>query len=164
LRLLNHKTLEQFSAECGIHLQAVYLNEMGMYPSILPAIATRMKVHYGLSSAEIEEDYTSYVGNKRFDFGEQHSPYVLGEPSVFKSSIHEFRIGLEFTTAFGFAKAICINPTLIRNVEYAKVETFPGQLNLALRDIQVDPSDIEELQFRHQEYYGRNRLQSRRTG
>jgi transcriptional regulator with XRE-family HTH domain len=164
LRLQNGKTLEQFAHECGIHLQAVYLNEMGMYPSILPAIAIRMKVHYGLSSQEIEEDYSSYVRERRYYFGDRHIPYVLGDATSAISSVRLFRGNCGYKTAFGFAKAICINPTLIRDVESAKVENFPGQLNLALRDIQMSPEDIEELQYRHQEYYGRNRLRPRRTG
>jgi transcriptional regulator with XRE-family HTH domain len=151
LRLSEHKTLEAFAAECGIHLQAVYLNEMGMYPTILPSIMVVMK-HYGLSESE-EDSYQDYVRRTRYDFGESHVPYEIGEPSMSVSSIRQLRGSLGISTAFGFAKAICVNPTLIRNVEFGRVEVFSGQLNFALRDIQLDPSDIEELSYRHQEFY-----------
>ena len=150
LRLSEHKTLEAFADECGIHLQAVYLNEMGMYPTILPSIMRVMK-HYGLS--ESEEDYQDYVRATRYDFGESHVPYEIGEPSMSVSSIRQFRGSLRISTAFGFAKAICVNPTIVRNVEFGRLEEFPGHLNFALRDIQLDPADITELEYRHQEFY-----------
>jgi hypothetical protein len=153
LRLENHLTLEEFSRECKIHLQAVYLNEMGMYPTILPSILTRMVDHYGVLGSEAEEQYQYYVFNKRFSFGEEHLPYKLPEPNLSRSPLHQFRLSLHLSTAFGFAKAIAINPTTVRRVESCKVDEFPGQLRIALRDIQVPVGDIEELEYQHQEYY-----------
>jgi DNA-binding XRE family transcriptional regulator len=160
LRLERGMTLEQFADECNIHLQAVYLNEMGMYPTILPSIMEIMRA-YGFSGKESEEEYQDYVKDNRFNFGEKHSPYNLGTPDISVSSIKPFRTSLGYSTAFGFAKAICINPTIIRRVEFGKVLEFPGQLNFALRDIQMDPSDIQELELRHQEFYGRSRFWNR---
>lgn len=159
LRLSKGKTLEQFADDCGIHLQAVYLNEMGMYPTVLPAVMRLMRA-YGISLSEAEEEYQDYVRDIRFNFGEEHAPYSLGLPSVSVSSIKVFRDILGISTAFGFARAICVNPTLIRRVEYGKTDEFPGHLNFALRDIQMDPSDIQELELRHQDFYGRFRLRS----
>ena len=162
LRLDQGMTLEQFSDACGIHLQAVYLNEMGMYPTILPSVLEAMR-YYGVSGSKSEEEYQDYVKDKRYNFGEEHSPYNLGSPEISSSSIKTFRVSLGYSTAFGFAKAICINPTVVRRVEFGKALEFPGQLNFALRDIQMDPSDIEELELRHQEFYGRFRFRDRRT-
>jgi hypothetical protein len=119
--------------------------------------------YYGEIPEEAEEEYQAYVKTERYSFGDNHTPYELGTPSITVSSIKTFRTILGYSTAFGFAKAICINPTIIRRVEFAKALEFPGQLNFALRDIQVPPDDIEELELRHQEFYGRFRLRNRRT-
>jgi len=153
LRLENHLTLEEFSRECKIHLQAVYLNEMGMYPTILPSIMKRMVEHYGVLGSEAEEQYEYYIFNKRYSFGEEHSPYTLPESNLSRSPLHQFRLSLNLSTAFGFAKSIAINPTSVRRVEACKVDEFPGQLRIALRDIQLPVGDIEELEYQHQEYY-----------
>lgn len=162
LRLSRNLTLEQFAEECSIHLQAIYLNEMGMYPTILPAILRTMH-DYGINPGEVEDEYQDYIKEKRYGFGTTHSPYTFGEPNVAVSSIKSFRTSLSFPTPFSFAKAIAINPTLIRQVEFGRVYEFPGHLNFALRDIQMDPSDIQELELRHQDFYGRNRFRRTRS-
>jgi len=152
-RLENHKTLEQFSHECKVHIQAVYLNEMGMYPTVLPAISRRLVEHYGRSPTEIEEEYQYYVVRKRLAFGVEHQPYDFGESDLSRNPVKSFRTTLGYNTAFGFATAIAVNPTLIRRVESCKVEDFPKHLIQALRDINLSARDVEELQLRHREYF-----------
>jgi len=152
LRLEQHKTLEEFAHECKIHLQAVYLNEMGMYPNVLPSIQKVLTKH-GIDSITANDEYEYYVAHKRFSFGDEHSPYELPPSDLSHGPLRSFREKIGFNTAFGFAIAVAINPTVIRRVEMCKVEDFPGQLNLMLRDIKLDPRDIAELQYRHREYY-----------
>ena len=153
LRLSVHQTLETFAQRCGIHLQALYLNEMGMYPTVLPSVMRYLHHNYDVSETETEEDYQNYVRNVRYSFGDNHVPYDFPEPNSTVSSIRQLRSSLGISTAFGFAKAICLNPTIIRNVESGKIFEFPGHLNFALREIQVDPADIDELEYRHQEFF-----------
>jgi len=163
LRLSQHKTLEAFAAECGVHLQALYLNEMGMYPTVLPSISKRITSHYEVNADELEEQYQQYVSDKRYQFGEVHKPYVLNEPSLGHDPLRDFRTSLGYNTVFGFAIAVAINPTTVRRVESCTTDNFPGQLRLALRDIQLPVGDIEELEIRHQEYYYSG-LRFKRTG
>jgi hypothetical protein len=162
-RLENRKTLEEFAQECHVHLQAVYLNEMGMYPTILPSILKKLVEKYGFTTSGAEEEYQYYVFDKRFRFWEQHNPYVFGEPDLSRNPIRTFRNSLGYNTVFGFANAIAINPTAIRRVESCKVDTFPGQLRLALRDIRIPVEEIDDLEYQLQEYYHSGlRLQVRR--
>lgn len=153
LRLQNKETLEEFAEGCQVHLQALWLNEFGMYPTVLPSILQRMKNHYGINSSEIEEEYQRFIKDKRYHFGTVHSPYELSEPNLFKSPLREFRLAAGIGTSYRFGKEICLNPSLVRKVESAKVEDFPGHLVFALREILLPVADIEELQYRHREYY-----------
>jgi DNA-binding XRE family transcriptional regulator len=153
VRLQNHKTLEEFASECGVHLQAVFLNEKGMYPTVLPSIMTRLSGHYGCDPISTEEAYQFYVRTKRETFGNNHQPYVLNEPTLGICPLGDFRHSLGYSTIFGFSEAIAINPTPIRRVEGCKTDLFPAALKQALRDIQLPADDIEELEYRHQEYY-----------
>jgi len=161
-RVEDHKTLEEFAQNCHIHLQAVYLNEMGMYPTVLPSIMLYLTRHYNLVPEQVEEEYQYYVYQKRSQFGERNQPYVLGEPVLGDNPFLNFRHSLGYTTAFGFARDICINPTTVRRVEKCRIDVIPKQLKTALRDIQLSPVDIEELECRHQEYFYRgSRFKSR---
>ena len=162
VRLADHKSLEEFAISCHVHLQAVYLNEMGMYPTILPSILGYLTKHYDEHAPELEEQYEHFVQTRRYDFGMKHEPYHLNEPSLNINPLHDFRHSLGCETAFGFAKAICVNPTVIRRVEKCQTDSFPGQLNIALREILLPVGEIEELEYRHQEYYYSGvRLQSK---
>lgn len=152
IRLSRRESLQEFADKCKVHLQAVYLNEMGMYPTVLPSIMKRLQ-HMGVAIQGVEEQYRDFVEEQRYEFGSLHSPYTLPEPSLSINPLHNFRASLNYHTAFGFAKAICLNPTIVRRVESCAVEDFPGQLVLSLRDIQLPVGDIEELQYQHREYY-----------
>jgi hypothetical protein len=152
-RLNEHKTLDEFAQECKVHIQAVYLNEMGMYPTVLPSIMKRLVGHYGLDSTNAEEAYQYYVLNKRLRFAEQHAPYVLGQPDVSRCPIRTFRNSIGYNTVFGFANAIAINPTIIRRVEGCKVDIFPRELKRALKDIRLPVAEIDDLEYQHQEYF-----------
>lgn len=148
----HHRTLEQFSFECGIGLQAVYLNECGVYPTILPSIERRLVSYYDCIPSELSEAYIKYVEKKRYNFGKNHSPYKVPEPNIFKSPILSFR-EIFASSRIGFAKSICITPTILYKVEKKKVEIIPGQLIIALREILLPVGEIEEMQIQQQEFY-----------
>lgn len=152
IRMENHKTLEMFSRECGVSLQAVYLNEFGMYPTILPSVLRRLVTYYGCGESEIEEEYQKFVSTRRYEFGRKHEPFSLGEPDLRSSPTKQFRTILGFRSAFGWSKAISLNPTTVRRTESGTVEEFPGQLVIALREILLPVGDIEELQYRQREF------------
>jgi hypothetical protein len=145
--MAHHKSLEQFAFECNITLQAVYLNEFGVYPSILPSILHRLKTYYEQDESELVRDYEKYVQTKRFNFGEEHKPYKLPESDLQKNPIASFR-ALLTCTRIGFAKSICVQPSLLYKVEEGKTDVIPGQLSIALREIQLPVGDIQELQDR----------------
>lgn len=153
VRLRQHKTLEEFAAECNVHLQAVFLNEKGMFPTVLPSIMKRLSGHYGCDPISTEEAYQFYVQSKRESFGDNHKPYNLNEPILGICPLGDFRHSLGYSTIFGFCRSIAINPTPVRRIEGCKTDLFPAALKQCLSDIQLDERDIEELEYRHQEYY-----------
>src|SRR5215213_4853163 len=74
-------TLAQASSEAGVHLQAFFLQEQGVYPEILPAIQSWLVLHeYDIKIAT--EEYHEFQKAKRRDNGERLglAVYELGEP------------------------------------------------------------------------------------
>lgn len=164
-RLDHHKTLEEFARECHVHIQAVYLNEMGMYPTVLPSIAKRLVTKYGFEPGILADEYDYYVLVKRYRFKQQHAPYVLGEPDLTRNPLRAFRNSLGYNTVFGFANALAINPTIVRRVESCKVDILPRELKKALADVGLPVDEINELEYQHQEFFHSGiRLPIRRNG
>ena len=152
IRIREGKTLEHFAFECGVTLQAVYLNECGVYPNVLPSILRRLTTYYELQESDLNRDYERFVKQKRLQFNERYSPYKTPESDCTKSPIQLFRKLLTLSRV-GFAKGICVQPTLLYKVEEAKIDVIPGQIAMALRDIQLPVGEIQEFQERQLEFY-----------
>lgn len=154
IRLANHKTLESFAAECHIHLQAVYLNECGVYPSILPSILERLVKKYGSNRSDVVKQYADYVRTSREEFGLENSfhNYLPGDSDIRISPITKFRADFNLSR-LGFAKRICCQPSGISRVERKITSTFPEQLQTALKDAGLPVGILQELLDRQVEFY-----------
>ncbi len=155
LRLQQNKSLDLFSRECHVHLQALYLNECGVYPTILPAIMERLTRFYGLDRNRLAEEYGDFVKSTREEFGQQHSllSYLPGDSDIRVSPITKLRNDFDLSK-LGFAKGICTQPTGISRVEKRITSEFPQQLNEALLEAGLPVGMLAELQERQREYYG----------
>lgn len=152
IRLKQHKTLDEFANECGIHIQALFRCEHGMYPSVLPSICQRLNHQYGIDLAELTTSYEDFIRSKRYTFGKARYPYTLPEPDRKISPLTQFRNYLGFKSAFGMGKAICLGPTTILRAERGDTPRLPGQVEFALRGILLPVEDIQEMSFRQEEF------------
>ena len=147
-------TLRKMAAEAGVHVQALYLNECGCYPTILPDILRYMVDVLGSENTEVSRAYDTFVLEKRVQFGNSHamSDYTLGhlgEPRI--HPFIAFRDSLELSR-LGFAKGACVQPAVLYNVENCRCKRVPGQLIEALQDCRLPRVVIIELCLRFEEW------------
>ncbi len=143
-------TLLQASKEAGVHLQAFFLQEQGVYPEILPAIQSWLALHeYDISVAT--EEYHEFQRAKRKDNGERLglSVYELGPPEGTNQFV-QFRSALGLSR-MGFAKDFCLHPGLLYRVEHGISKTLPQQVASALKDAGLPAWVIDELNYRIKE-------------
>lgn len=155
IRLHHHKTLERFSEECGVHLQALYLTEQGVYPHVLPKIMQYL-THLGYVSSTVEREYTAYVQIKRQAFGSKYdlaSLTDLGAPTPDQPPVEVFRekYGL---SRMALAKELCVHPASLYKLEMGTAVHLPEQMVAALHEAGMRYTIIAELNFRTEEYYG----------
>lgn len=151
MREAENKTLQQFSTLIGIHLQALYLNESGVYPTILPVVGSYMS-RKGYNLEEMEIAYQEFVSERREEFFEKWAPYSLPEPFLGDSPVGKWRATLGLSRA-GLAKGLCVHPGQLHRVETGRAQALPNQLVEALKAVRFPDDLIEELNDRVEEYY-----------
>lgn len=153
-REAQNQTLEEFARACGLHHQAIYLNESGVYPKILPSIKEHL-ISLGYNSKELTKDYKAFVSKTREVFKERYSPtgaWELPEPLVGACPIVRWREQLGLTRS-GLAKALCIHPYSLERVEKRRTSTLPEELIKALREIGFSTNLVDELEYQVVEFY-----------
>ena len=145
-----HLTLEQAAAEAGIHVQAFFLQEQGVYPDLLPAIVAWLAKE-GAYLPNLQKEYHEFQRDKRRVNGEQRglALYEFGPPGQ-THPIVQFRNDLELSR-LGFAKAFCIHPGLLYRVERGMTQGLSRQIKNALLDAGMTKQAIKELEYRSEE-------------
>lgn len=159
IRLRHRGTLESFSEDCGVHLQALYLTEQGVYPHILPNIVEHL-VSLGEDAQRLDNVYRSYQAEKRRYVG----AFLLLSEYVTKEPIYElghpfvvFREGLNGPdgplSRMSFCKKFCVQPSLMHRLETSVAKHLPEQLRVALTEAGLPANVIAELDNRCEEYW-----------
>lgn len=153
VREKQNKTLQEFADLCGVHMQALYLNECGAYPNILPSVIRYMKYKLGLEESQLQFDYTRFVHKTREEFENRYSPYSLSsDPRTDHSPVVEWRQGLDLSRS-GLVKALCVQPYLLSRVERGETPELPEQFELALLEVHFPMKLLQELKDRVEEFY-----------
>lgn len=152
IRIREGQSLEAFGRSVGCHLQAVYLNECGTYPHILPAIRRYLEKQ-GYNVRELDEEYHEFQVARRIAAGAKHkvADVELGEPG---NGIHPFtllqkQLGM---SRMAFSKAFAIHPAFLYKLSRAEAHGLSSQMKQALLEAGFRPSVIEELDYRCAEY------------
>lgn len=139
-------TLKAAAKEAGVHLQAFFLQEQGVYPGFLPAIAAWLILRS--EEAVLVTEYRDYQVAKRRTHGELFGLkiYELGPPSSANSLVQLRRdLGL---SRMGLAKRFCVHPGLLYRVESGLTGGLPDQLRTALEQGGMRSHVLDELNFR----------------
>lgn len=147
------KTLESFSKRCGVHKQALYLNECGVYPDVLPSIMATLLV-LGWDEQSIRRGYRDFQREKRVARGELDnlSSVEIGPPNLeLGHPFVQFRASLGHAR-LGFAKEYCVHPASLHKLEIGSAIHLPEQVVEALTVAGASASVITELNERCEEY------------
>lgn len=152
IRKSQKDTLYTFSRKCGVSLQALYLNESGVYPTVLPSI-----LYYLVSDLKCDEDdvldaYFSFVRQKRKEWASLCAPYSLPERRVGHSPLEDLRLSWGLSRV-ALAKTLCIQPSLVHRVEVGKARKLPRDFVEALEEIEFPKELIKELGDRVENFY-----------
>lgn len=146
------KTVEGAAAEAGIHWQAWYLTECGVYNDVPPAID---EYFYQRGYILIGSEYNEFRCRNQRDFG---LLYLVnkGLPPVDNSvsPMTSYREWVGCRSRSFFAKGLCVQPAVLYLLELGKCKTLPGQLRSALLIAGVSEEDVDELDSRTEDYYG----------
>lgn len=151
IRKANGKTLEDFAGECHVHYQALFLNENGVYPHILPSI--RKHLYYlGYLPLVLDADYRIYQREKRQTSGVQFclGAVVLEAPSPVHPVV-AFRTNLVLSR-MAFCKRFCIQPSEMYELEQGKKHTFSEQFKQAMNEAGLPAIVLDELEYRCGEF------------
>jgi DNA-binding XRE family transcriptional regulator len=145
------RTIKEFAHDCGVHEQAVLLNEQGVYPHILPSVLDHMRSIR--NDPQYELDYKMFVRDRRrhngarFDFAGQTT---LGPPEAVHPVV-AFRLKFDMSR-MKFAKLFCIHPAELDRLEKGKKHGLSEQFKLAMKDAGLPGNVLSELEFRCEEY------------
>jgi hypothetical protein len=138
-----------------MNAQAVFLNEQGVYETVLPRIE-RFMVKEGEDPNEIYKSYRDFVKEKRRWFGDHHGlpSWTVGSlgPPV-GSPMEEFHKHLNISR-MRFCKTLCVHPAKELAIECGKTRGLGLQIQTAFQDAQMPQSVIDELEYRVAEYHG----------
>lgn len=143
-------SLDDMSKAIGCHLQALYMNESGVYPSILPEILHWL-VGRGYNRVELLLQYDEFVDKTRESFRNKYYPYELPKPDALRCPLRLWRESLGISRA-GLAKGLCVQPSLLYRVEQGKAQSLPSQLRQALLYVGMTKEDVNELNYRTAEF------------
>jgi transcriptional regulator with XRE-family HTH domain len=145
------KTQQEFANLVGIDVTALYLAESGCYPRILPSLLKWFEKK-GYNLEELRSDYRGFVKSTRSRFSSRYSPFDLPIPTFKKSPFTEWRETLNLSKT-GFAKELCIQPSLLSRVESGAAHYLPEELEQALKDVGFEKDLLQELKDRVEEYF-----------
>jgi hypothetical protein len=150
-RKRNGHTIEEFAKACGVHWQAVFLNEQGVYPHVLPRILRKL-VDWGANSLIIQGDYNLYQRNKRETNGVRFclGAVILPAPTL-KHPVVAFRDSLSISRML-FCKLFCVHPAEMSRLESGEKHTFSEQFKQAMLQAGLPATVLDELEFRCGEY------------
>ncbi len=140
----------QFAGDCDVNYQALYLNECGVYPTILPAILDCLR-RLDNDPSQLELEYTEFRLNKRHEFGALHSHKELPPPVGTKHPFAAFRdvLGLSRSNT---AKKLCVHPAGLYRLELGLMKHLPGDVREALLVAGFPGTLVDELDFRTEEW------------
>lgn len=150
------KTLKDFASDIGINRQALYLNECGVYPNVLPRI--RRYIVEDLqerTNLSLRIEYQKFVLLKlegqrgtldldRFGVGD------LGAPD--RSPLAGLRDALELSR-MGFCKTLCLHPARELGCENGKYFSFGEQIERHLLYVGISEMVMEEMIERQRDFY-----------
>ena len=125
-----HKSLNQFAEECNINMQALFLNENGVYPDVLPAIQKTLRINYSVDIEDLRQDYVRWIYSQRQTFQNKYYPYKLPEPDLTIAPFKAWRESLDLTY-MQVCKQLCIQPSLVHRLEKGKSLKLPEQIRVA---------------------------------
>ena len=143
------RTLAQASIEAGVHLQAFFLQEQGVYPNLLPAVQAWLVVHE-YSLPEALDGYHEYQRGKRRANGERLGLSILELGPPLGNPILELRGQLRLSR-MGLAKEFCIHPGTLYRCETGISRRLPRQLRDALKDGGMSEDVLNDLAYRMEE-------------
>lgn len=144
------KSIGRISQEAGIHYQAWYLTECGCYARIPPKILKYLSRRTVINTS----DYVRYRKETQEIFGEAFLVnYKLPEPSTRKPPLESFLEINGIPNRTYFAKAICVQPSLVYRTLLGDAKELPSQIRAALSNAGVSSDDLYELNERTIEYY-----------
>jgi len=143
------RTLKEFAEDCGVHEQAVFLNEQGVYPHVLPAIGAHLRT---LGVSRPFEDYAQFQLERRQAAGARFDLYIYSLPAP--DDRHPV---VAFREAFGmsrmkFAKSFCVHPAELYRLENGQKHGLSEQFKEAMRQAGLRDTVLDELEFRIREY------------
>lgn len=150
-RLNARQTLAEAAQEAGVHLQAFFLQEKGVYSNILPAICRWLENH-NLSPVLVSAEYFLWQKEGRRATGEEYafSIYEWNEPLDLHPFI-QFRMSLPMSR-MQFAKRLGVHPNSLYRLEHNQTRNLPEQLIEALQDAGLPRHALDELRFRVKEW------------
>lgn len=154
-------TLAALAGRVNIHTQAVYLNECGVYATILPATA-RWLDRNGYHSRSLQDEYIEWQSAHRAESGKilKAAEFQLGEPSIKISPLSCLLDDLKLSR-MKFAKMLAVHPALLYKLDRGETFGIGLQVKQAMLEAGFSPSLVEELDWRTAEfgYYRRERKQ-----
>jgi transcriptional regulator with XRE-family HTH domain len=160
LRTANHKSLQELSELCGVHLQTIYLNECGVFPTVLPKIRTTLNRKYDADLTKLDADYKKYIFDQRKTFSVAYADKIdsLPEADLTRCPMGLYRKGISPSLSrMGFAKTICVEPAGMYRLEVFPLAAIPGRIREALLQVGLSSPNLEELEERTNEFYSRTR-------
>lgn len=144
------KSIHKIALEAGIHEHAWYLAECGCYARIPPKIATFLR---NRTELDVEAYETFRLQTQRL-FGKAFlSKYKLPEASIRLPPLEAFIQANEIPNRTFFAKALCVQPSLVYRTLLGDARELPSQIRDALKNAGVSEDDVYELNERTIEYY-----------
>lgn len=140
----------EFAEDCGVNYQALYLNECGVYPTVLPAILECLR-KLDNDSEQMAEEYTEFRLAKRRTFGELHNLKGLPPPVGTLHPFTAFRQALGVSRSL-LAKTLCVHPAGLYRLELGMMKHLPGDVREALLVAGFPGTLVEELDYRTEEW------------
>lgn len=151
-------SIDKLAKEIGVHSQALYLLECGVYPKILPVVLHYFVEYLGCSEDELTRDYNSWLTRQRFALRDR---IIIDRQAFWKIptfSMHPFawfRQSLDIPEArsrMGFSKTFLVHPASLYSLEKGITKGLPTQLRMALLDTGFTVDEIDELDYRCREF------------
>lgn len=147
-------SLQQAASKANVNYQLWYLVECGCYASVPPALL-RFLEREGFNVLFVEEEYEEFVARTRDEFYAEHlADYPHIEIETGLHPVVSLRNSFNLSRA-GFAKQLCVQPSILYRVESGHTKKLPQQLREALVDVAIPEPIMKRLETGVEEWYGR---------